>query len=41
MNLQQGTYNSVESLDESLSSDMTTWVDAIKDSVTKVSEGEV
>ena len=42
VNLRQGTYNSVESLVvESLSSDVRTWVDAIKESVSEVSMSQV
>ena len=41
VNLWQGTYNSVESLVESLSSDVRTWVDAIKESVSEVSMSQV
>ena len=41
VNLCQGTYNSVESLVESLSSDLRTWVDLIKESVSEVSMSQV
>ena len=40
-NLRQGTYNSVQSLVESLSSDMKSWVKKIKENVEGVSVSEV